>query len=42
MNLHENKEGLHKTLLYTDEKQDFETAIKVFGEINELLISIGE
>ena len=35
-------ESLHKDLLYTDEKQSFELAIKIFEEINKILESIGE
>lgn len=35
-------ENLHKNLLYTDEKQNFEDAIHSFEEINELLKAIGE
>lgn len=35
-------ENLHKDLLYTDEKQSFDNAIKVFSEINDVLIDIGE
>ncbi len=35
-------ENLHKDLLYTDEKQSFDNAIKVFYEINAVLIGIGE
>lgn len=35
-------ESLHETLLYTDEKQDFETAINTFLEINNLLCFIEE
>lgn len=31
-----NYEQLHKGLLYTDEKQSFDEAIKVFEEINKL------
>lgn len=35
-------ENLHKDLLYTDEKQSFEDAIKAFESINRILESIGE
>lgn len=35
-------ESLHTNLLYTDEKQDFNIAIQVFEEINEILNSINE
>ena len=35
-------ESLHETLLYTDEKQNFETAINTFLEINNLLRFIEE
>lgn len=35
-------ENLHKDLLYTDEKQKFEDAIRVFCEIDEKLKGIGE
>lgn len=35
-------ENLHKDLLYTDEKQDFELAKNTFKEINDILKSIGE
>ena len=37
-----NYETLHKTLLYTDEKQSFDEAIKTFKQINEIFKSIGE
>lgn len=37
-----NYENLHNDLLYTDEKQDFDIAIKTFKEINEMLRSINE
>ena len=37
-----NYEQLHKNLLYTDEKQSFDEAIKVFEEINALAKEIGE
>lgn len=37
-----NYEQLHKELLYTDEKQDFNEAITVFKEINALAKEIGE
>ena len=33
-------ENLHKNLLYTHEKQDFEEAIKIFKEINSILKEI--
>lgn len=35
-------EMLHKTLLYTDEKQDFDVALTTFHKISELLSAIGE
>lgn len=35
-------ENLHQTLLYTDEKQNFDIAITTFQKINELLLAIGE
>lgn len=35
-------ESLHIDLLYTDEKQDFNIPIKVFDEINQILININE
>lgn len=35
-------ESLHTTLLYTDEKQDFDIAIKTFEKINSQLAEIGE
>ena len=35
-------ENLHKTLLYTDEKQKFDDALRTFEEISRLLASIGE
>lgn len=35
-------EHLHETLLYTDEKQDFDKAISVFESISEILASIQE
>ena len=35
-------ENLHKTLLFTDEKQNFDEAINVFTEINKILKEIGE
>lgn len=34
-------ESLHENLLYTDEKQDFQTAIKIFQRIDLLLHEIG-
>lgn len=37
-----NYEQLHKNLLYTDEKQNFDEAIKVFEEINTFAKEIGE
>lgn len=37
-----NYEQLHKNLLYTDEKQSFDEALKVFEEINALAKEIGE
>ena len=38
----ETYENLHKELLYTDEQQNFEDAISVFFEINNILKYIGE
>ena len=35
-------ESLHTTLLYTDEKQDFDLAVKTFGQISARLSEIGE
>ena len=35
-------ENLHQTLLYTDEKQNFDITITTFQKINELLLAIGE
>lgn len=35
-------ESLHENLLYTDEKQDFQTAIKIFQRIDLLLHEVGE
>ena len=35
-------ESLHETLLYTDEKQNFDLAIKVFSEISALMATINE
>lgn len=35
-------EHLHENLLYTNEKQNFDTAIKTFEQINQILASIGE
>lgn len=35
-------ESLHETLLYTDEKQDFDLAIRTFKEINAALAAIDE
>lgn len=35
-------ENLHKELLYTDEKQNFEDALKVFGKVDVRLKEIGE
>lgn len=35
-------ESLHKELLYTDEPQNFNKAIKTFEEINQILIDIDE
>ena len=37
-----NYEHLHEELLYTDEKQDFDEAIKTFEEINKIVQEIGE
>lgn len=38
----ERYEKLHKTLLYTDQKQDFELAIDTFDKVNLIFNSIGE
>ena len=35
-------ESLHETLLYTDEKQDFNVAFQTFVAINDILSAIGE
>ena len=35
-------ESLHKELLYTDEKQNFDNALSAFSEINEILKNINE
>ena len=35
-------ETLHTTLLYTDEKQDFDVAVNTFKQINGRLTEIGE
>lgn len=35
-------ESMHTTLLYTDEKQNFDIAIKTFEQINARMIEIGE
>lgn len=35
-------ETLHQTLLYTDEKQDFDVALATFRKISELLSAIDE
>lgn len=35
-------ESLHTTMLYTDEKQDFDVAVKTFGQISARLTEIGE
>lgn len=35
-------ESLHKDLLYTDEKQDFDKAIEVFEKLSDIFSSIGE
>lgn len=35
-------ETLHKDLLYTDEKQNFDDALKVFGILNQIFEEIGE
>ena len=35
-------ESLHETLLYTDEKQDFDIAVKTFDQINTILCDIKE
>jgi predicted nucleotidyltransferase component of viral defense system len=35
-------ENLHNTLLYTDEKQEFDKAIDVFNDLNQRLIEINE
>lgn len=35
-------EHLHESLLYTNEKQDFDTAVETFEKINLILACIGE
>ena len=35
-------ESLHTTLLYTDEKQDFDIAVKTFEQVSARLAQIGE
>ena len=35
-------ESLHTTLLYTDEKQDFDIALETFEQISARLAEIGE
>ncbi len=35
-------ESLHKELLYTDEQQNFDDALRVFEEVNAILAEIGE
>jgi len=35
-------ESIHKDLLYTNKKQEFGIALKVFEEINDVLTKIGE
>lgn len=35
-------ENLHKDLLYTDKKQNFDDALKTFEEINRIFTAIGE
>ena len=35
-------ESLHESLLYTDEKQNFDEAIRTFDAINKILSEIGE
>ena len=37
-----NYESLHKTLLYTDEQQNLDDAIKVFTNISQLFAELGE
>ena len=37
-----NYETLHKKLLYTTEKQSFDTAVRVFEEISQILKDVGE
>ena len=41
-NIRSTYETLHQTLLYTDEKQDFDIALTVFQKISELLSAIDE
>ena len=35
-------ESLHETLLYTDEKQDFDLAVDTFRKISDLLFEVEE
>lgn len=41
-NIRSTYESLHQTLLYTDEQQDFDLAIRTFHAISDLLLQIGE
>ena len=41
-NIRSTYETLHQTLLYTDEKQDFDVALTTFQKISELLSAIDE
>lgn len=38
----ERYEKLHETLLYTDQKQDFNLALSTFDKLNRIFDSIGE
>ena len=38
----EGYESLHTTLLYTDEKQDFDVVVNTFKQISGRLTEIGE
>lgn len=37
-----NYENLHNTLLYTDQKQNFDKAIEILNNLNQRLVEIGE
>ena len=38
----ERYEKLHETLLYTDQKQDFNLVLSTFDKLNQIFDSIGE